>query len=441
MGAAGQGSISKANKNTPSGAPFPAGSAYNGVSVDPVTGQIVLGDDPGSFLSQLISNRELPLNGFSLVMSDLLSGVLFEIGGSPGTPTMLSSRDNVGSTSVLTLFGDSAGSVGFNIQADDAAGTSAWLLADATSERIRALINVSNFLDLDKSLDQYSIGDISGSFQGTKLLIDDSIQRTTIEDAAGQMLFLDQLNKVYQIGDISGIGGTGLKLMIDDLFEDVIIRNTAAIFMLIDPDNELYTFGAGGTGNAFQIRVEDFQERIMMSGSGGERFEIDVANGQYQFGDTQGVENGLALLMDDTNERTVIDDNLGEMLVLDRGIGAYSFGDIDGDLNGTRFVINDTGQTVLIKDTAGDMLSIDRINGFYGLGDIDSVTNGSRVVVDDTAETISLRADNGVLTTDPGAGAGAWKLGQVTAGAVALDAANYVEVMIDGSIVKLLKAV
>lgn len=46
----------------------------------------------------------------------------------------------------------------------------------------------------------------------------------------------------------------------------------------------------------------------------------------------------------------------------------------------------------------------------------------------------------GLKTGDPGNGAGTWKLGTVQAGAVALDAANYVEVDIDGTFVKLLKA-
>jgi hypothetical protein len=46
----------------------------------------------------------------------------------------------------------------------------------------------------------------------------------------------------------------------------------------------------------------------------------------------------------------------------------------------------------------------------------------------------------GIRTQDPGSGVATWKMGRVVAGAVALDAANYVEVDIAGVIVKLLKA-
>ena len=46
----------------------------------------------------------------------------------------------------------------------------------------------------------------------------------------------------------------------------------------------------------------------------------------------------------------------------------------------------------------------------------------------------------GLKTGNPGLGAGTWKLGTVQAGTVALDTANYVEVDIGGTVVKLLKA-
>mgnify|MGYP000882268493 CR=1 FL=1 len=46
--------------------------------------------------------------------------------------------------------------------------------------------------------------------------------------------------------------------------------------------------------------------------------------------------------------------------------------------------------------------------------------------------------DGNLKTRAPGGAAGEWRLGKKTAGAVALDATNYVEVLIDGVIVKLL---
>lgn len=69
-----------------------------------------------------------------------------------------------------------------------------------------------------------------------------------------------------------------------------------------------------------------------------------------------------------------------------------------------------------------------------------TITQGGQII---TAGNLAITAGNitmaaGDITTgDPGAGAAAWKLGTVRAAAVALDAANYVEVLIGGVLRKL----
>lgn len=63
----GQGSVTVNQRREPSGAPFTAGSAENGLSVDLVTGRIVSGQDIGAVgdPAQLLSSREVPLNAFN----------------------------------------------------------------------------------------------------------------------------------------------------------------------------------------------------------------------------------------------------------------------------------------------------------------------------------------------------------------------------------------
>lgn len=85
MSGRGVSALSTNQKNEPSGAPFVTGSADNGVSVDPVTGRIVLGDDgnapnPG----QLLSDRYISTMGF-----------LIEIFGLVGTVQILENLLNV----------------------------------------------------------------------------------------------------------------------------------------------------------------------------------------------------------------------------------------------------------------------------------------------------------------------------------------------------------
>lgn len=67
-----QGSLNRNNKiNT--GAPFPAGAADNGLSVDGVTGKIVLGNDETAIagLAQLLSNREIALQNFFIRLMEI----------------------------------------------------------------------------------------------------------------------------------------------------------------------------------------------------------------------------------------------------------------------------------------------------------------------------------------------------------------------------------
>lgn len=79
-------------KNNPSGAPFPAGSANNGLSVDPVSGKIVLGNDEtgAAGAAQLLNNREIVMNEFIIRLLELsgfenASRLLIELGGLIGS--------------------------------------------------------------------------------------------------------------------------------------------------------------------------------------------------------------------------------------------------------------------------------------------------------------------------------------------------------------------
>lgn len=83
---------------TPAVPPFPANAADNGLSVDSVSGRIVLGNDAGDLAApaQLLSNREIvtedaAFNLFSIVLNSIQSGIttllngqIIQITGDPG---------------------------------------------------------------------------------------------------------------------------------------------------------------------------------------------------------------------------------------------------------------------------------------------------------------------------------------------------------------------
>lgn len=70
----------------PPGPPFDPASAENGVSVDGVSGAIVLGNDVGGTEAGLLSPREIPLQGQTIDISEAGTGNNVRIGPSPLDP-------------------------------------------------------------------------------------------------------------------------------------------------------------------------------------------------------------------------------------------------------------------------------------------------------------------------------------------------------------------
>lgn len=101
-----------------------------------------------------------------------------------------------------------------------------------------------------------------------------------------------------------------------------------------------------------------------------------------------------------------------------------------------------TGNDVGGQGISFDYLSItfpnhaSAIVNFPGSGNVR--TNAGNLNLTTVGGNVVMSA--GMSTGSPGSGSGVWKMGKIVAGAVALDNANYVEVAIDGTIVKLLKA-
>lgn len=88
---------------TPSGPPFVAGSAENGLSVDPVGGEIVLGNDVAAALATLMSNREIPMATFFIrLLLSATSSLTFQ----PDAATQL----------IQALIGNAAKTQGINIE-------------------------------------------------------------------------------------------------------------------------------------------------------------------------------------------------------------------------------------------------------------------------------------------------------------------------------------
>lgn len=339
----GQGSISVNQRKVSStpGPPFPSNSADNGLSVDTVTGRIILGQNllaPGN-PGQLTANKEIPLNGNSLY-----------IGGLLGNP---------------------------------------FILLDDPNNRIQLFLNDfrvygpgSNFfIDINSGANTYLFGDISGKNNNNALSIDDGANQITFSQNAVNHFLLDDTAKNYSIGDITG-AGNGNQLLIDDLTANIYLGDPNFIEPVINiqakpsggvPYIELYAPDSAGTNYV------DISIRNNPAGT----FIVDVSNTKRY----QQIINSGGVGSDDYVIRTFQGAIVKKKQYIDFTNNLYQYGDIDTQNNGTFFTINDVIQQLLLN----------AVNGLKITGDTVMIHSG-------TAYADGSAANAGTLNNAPAAG-------------------------------------
>lgn len=168
MGSIGIGSgLINSPKQRQPGPPFSTASANNGLSVDPVTGKIVLGNDFGSpQIAALQSIREIPLNGFTVEFTGQDNGLgqLNDVSIADGQIT-ITQDTNVFSNPNLTLF-DNANSTFCTIQygAAGAGGIAAFVSPSGINLTTQnTLLNVPSV--------QVTGGQLTGALQNSAFVI------------------------------------------------------------------------------------------------------------------------------------------------------------------------------------------------------------------------------------------------------------------------------
>lgn len=173
-------------------------AADNGLSIDPVSGSVVLGNDVGGNLAALLSDREIPMGNFAFRFLDAAGGNrLFEL-DPVNQRYRMGDIDNLLARCFLFVE-DAAGSQSVGMTAGNLGLSTAWAIDDVipsiggTLRGNRALA----FLGFNST---YLIGDLDNALNGTKLTLDDANQRAIIEDAGmTPYLFIDILNNVSQL--------------------------------------------------------------------------------------------------------------------------------------------------------------------------------------------------------------------------------------------------
>lgn len=178
------------------------------------------------------------------------------------------------------------------------------------------------------------------------------------------------------------------------------------------------------------------------AGSANEGLQVNPFNGKIQLGEENGFATGLAQLF---SNREIIADLFQLIFTLasnstERVVIGSRFVQLESD-----FLSTGHRPTISLNDgVVGGTLTTDGTSAFIiGTSSasvlMDKLTGAIRVIggAPPPDNGAKLQVDGEITTADPGSGVGKWRLGTRIAGAVALDAAHFVEVKIGGTVVKL----
>lgn len=275
----------------PPGPPFLPTSADNGLSVDPVTGRIVFGNDLGGNLADLLSDREISMQGF-----------LFQMMNNAGR------KFSIDPTAALYGIGDI-----------DAVDGGARLVVD--NLQIFGSGPLGNMLLLSKLIDQYHMGDINATLNGSELVIDDFTRTVDFRDSLGPMMLLDRGNSVWTFGD--PVNGNQTNLNIDDANSFTTIRDILGEMFWLDRVAGSYRIGdVSGAVNGLTLNLIDSAGTASIGDNLGQMMSLDSINALYQIGAISGQGNGNIFQVDNNtgnfsisntaaNARFVVDGNAG----------------------------------------------------------------------------------------------------------------------------------
>lgn len=297
----GQGSLSFSPKQAQSGPPFAAGAANNGLSVDPVSGLIVLGQDVFAAVgpAQLLNDRVIPVDAFTMSYVDPVGNIFFHNAEQLEFQHFDGPEIHVDGQGFITITGNDTlypKTPFILLQDDSLGGSTVWLLRNLAGVfSIEDNNTAERLLALDYTNLQATIGDIDASVNGTKFFIDDGNTFFNAETAAGSLLQLNQLAGAYVIGDVADIAN-GAKLFIDDANQRIQALIGGNSLLSIDAVADLYFLG-----NTLKLTLDNALSEATIKEGSDRYLQLDVASGEYKIGDIDGALNSSRVEIDDTN--------------------------------------------------------------------------------------------------------------------------------------------
>lgn len=399
----GQGSVivnqKQQTSSGPPGPPFVITSADNGLSVDPISGRIVLGQDAGIGIggpASFLNNREIPMQGFDFNMIDSIGNAMLTLTENIKFSRMRAFDYGSGIDSEIVLQ-PSLQQVLLHV----GNGNSIDLLLDLSNETITGKVNVVNYLKLDPLNGAFFIGD----GDSTQL----SFARISQAANSFDIFVQDPLNGNKFVDFFSSYGsGNGDWVLADgtnSFRTDVAINSAGGVYIL--------SYGPVAAENPY--------------------FFIDpTTTFSYKFGDIAGTKHSTLLTLDDNSEQWTLSttDNpfpsKAEIFGLAQpgteqvsifttdSAAVQTFNSIDGvnhswstseTQNGTFLRMQGFNQTVeagLIPGTTGRTFLLDMVAKIYRIGDVDGANNNTILAVVDSGSQVQINATNGLrITGDP----------------------------------------
>jgi len=285
----------------PPGPPFAATSANDGLSVDSGSGKIVLGQVSGDITdpAALIDDREIPLDGHLLLITDSFQDVQFRTGAVDlndfSTSLKLTLQadqlvfDNTGLSEPFAIIRDDTNALG-----KITAGALDLFTFDLAFGEIRALQNFFNgvngaaVIKTDLVALVFQAGDTDHFNNHTEIYLDDSISQILLNSFAD-----------IKLGDISSvITGTQIKIDVVNSTVNITgeINGTKDIEMLhLDASNSLYAIGDIQIfNNGTLIQIDDAAGTIGFNRSG--LAPIIEINGVPAFSGTVSPVNSITVM-------------------------------------------------------------------------------------------------------------------------------------------------
>jgi len=378
-----------------SGPPFPLNSAENGLSVDPITKRIVLGNDVGAVgdPAQLLSNREIKLKSFYLdyignaieQFFDDASGV-FQLYRNPAGVLAF----NVDATGKLYQLGEDyridISQGGQTIKLRSNAEPFLNILGAPAARNLTLAIGAPqiflNDLGANKRINLFADATVPNAIQ---LGLEKTSNLAYLRVQTDDFFRIDVGNGLFQIGDINSTVN-GSILNIDDTNQKLEFLNNANTYLLADVFGGEMAFGdwtnflepvfnlqfSTGGNPLGEIYVPDQAGNyidLSMFHNPTSRSVLDLQNGaaryQIRLDVNAGVQETYQIVKPGAPNR--------RFLLFDWLANTFQIGDIDGAVNGTNLNVADVTGSIDITNTA--LNSFVRINGVAGFtGTVTPVT-------------------------------------------------------------------